>query len=240
MLDNHNPLPLHIQLKEILLKEIRQEVYEEKIPSERELMDKYSVSRTTVREAVTALVHEGVLEKIHGKGTFINRSHSVNEWLGYLSSFTETIERMGMESGAHLLYQGTGSRMEIAETLGVEEYYCIKRLRFADNEPIAIERHYYPLEIGFILKKYDLNQITLYEKLELEGIVLQDAEQRISAENPSANDAKLLRISENTCTLVAQRLITDPLGKPIEYYHSIYQADKYVFSLKMSRGVRVV
>ena len=54
MLDNNNPVPLHIQLKEILLKEIQQGVYKEKIPSERELIDKYSVSRTTVREAVTA------------------------------------------------------------------------------------------------------------------------------------------------------------------------------------------
>ena len=239
MLDNNNPVPLHIQLKEILLKEIQQGVYKEKIPSERELIDKYSVSRTTVREAVTALVYEGVLQKIHGKGTFINQSPSINEWLGYLSSFTETIERMGMKSGAQLLQQGRGSDVEIAETLGVEEYYYIKRLRFADDQPVAIERHYYPLEVGLLLEKYDLNKVTLYEKLEAEGINLHHAEQRILAESPSAEDAKLLGISDHTCVLVAQRLITNRLGNPIEYYHSIYRADKYAFSLKMSRGMRV-
>lgn len=240
ILDNNNPLPLHIQLKEILLKEIKQGIYEEKIPSERELMDKYSVSRTTVREAVSALVHEGVLEKIHGKGTFINRSHSINEWLGHLSSFTETINRMGMKPGAKLLFQGIGSNLEIAETLGVEEYYYIKRLRFADNEPVAIERHYYPLQVGYTLKKYDLDKITLYEKLESEGISLSNAEQTILAESPSAEDAGLLEIPENMCVLVAQRVITDTLGNPVEYYRSIYRADKYAFSLKMSRGMRTV
>ena len=76
-------------------------------------MDKHSVSRTTVREAVSALVHEGILEKVHGKGTFINRFRSINDWLGHLSSFTETIERMGMQAGAQLLYQGTGSNQEM-------------------------------------------------------------------------------------------------------------------------------
>ncbi|MEG6523804.1 GntR family transcriptional regulator [Desulfotomaculum sp. 1211_IL3151] len=239
-LNSSNPVPLHIQLKEILLKDITQGIYEEKIPSERELMDQYSVSRTTVREAVASLVREGVLEKIHGKGTFINRSHPINEWLGYLSSFTETINRMGMKPGAKLLSQGVGSNEEIAETLCVEEYYYIKRLRFADDEPVAIERHYYPLKIGLILKKYDLNQIALYEKLESEGVSLSNAEQRILAERPSTEDAALLEIPDNACILVAQRVITDTLGNPVEYYHSFYRADKYAFSLKMSRGMRTV
>lgn len=240
MLDVNNPLPLHIQLKDILLKEIKQGIYEEKIPSERDLMDKYSVSRTTVREAVSALVHDGVLEKIHGKGTFINRVHSISEWLGNLSSFTETIERMGMEPGAKLLSQGVGSQPEIAQTLGVDQYYYIKRLRFADNAPIAIEKHYYPVEVGKLLEKYDLNEITLYEKLESEGIILHEAQQRISARNPETKDAEYLGVTENTCVLVAQREITDPKGEVVEYYHGIYRADKYAFSIKMSRSKKVV
>ena len=62
-------IPLHIQLKDLIKAEIVEGNYEEKIPSERELMERFSVSRSTVREAVNHLVRDGVLKKIHGKWT---------------------------------------------------------------------------------------------------------------------------------------------------------------------------
>lgn len=62
-LDFNNPIPLHVQLKIILEDQILQGYYKDKIPSERELMDMYSVSRSTVREAVSILVRDGILEK---------------------------------------------------------------------------------------------------------------------------------------------------------------------------------
>lgn len=58
-LDFYSPIPLHVQLKEILRMEIEKGKYTEKIPSEKELMDQFAVSRTTVREAVSALVRFG-------------------------------------------------------------------------------------------------------------------------------------------------------------------------------------
>lgn len=235
MLDPNNPIPLHVQLKEILRKDIKNEIYSDKIPSERELMDKYSVSRTTVREAVSALVREGVLEKIHGKGTFINYSNSVNEWLGNLSSFSETIERMGMKPGAKLLFKRIESDPEIADTLGVSEYYTIVRLRFANDKPIAIERHYYPVEIGLKLAQYDLNEITIYTTLEANGIILHEAEQKITASLPIREDAELLGISPLKSVLTAERLILDSKGNPLEYYYAVYRSDKYAFSIKLLR-----
>lgn len=66
-LDFKNPIPLHAQLKTILENQILEGYYKDKIPSERELMDMYSVSRSTVREAVSILVREGILEKGMGR-----------------------------------------------------------------------------------------------------------------------------------------------------------------------------
>lgn len=63
MLNFENHIPLHIQLKDLLKTEIVEGKYVEKIPSERELMERFTVSRSTVREAVKHLVHEGVLKK---------------------------------------------------------------------------------------------------------------------------------------------------------------------------------
>lgn len=98
-----NPMPLHIQLKDVLIREIQAQKYEDKIPSERELMARFSVSRSTVREAVNHLVQEGVLQKKHGKGTFLTQAKTVHDWLDTLNSFSDTVKRLGMIPGAHLL-----------------------------------------------------------------------------------------------------------------------------------------
>ena len=124
-LDFNNPIPLHAQLKIILEDQIVQGYYKDKIPSERELMDMYSVSRSTVREAVSILVREGILEKRHGKGTFVSLK-PVQEWLKMIS-FTETTKNMAIK----LLNHGrvnTPENISDANGFGKESYH-IKRLR---------------------------------------------------------------------------------------------------------------
>lgn len=233
-LDVNSPIPLHVQLKEFLRKEIDAGRYTERIPTEKELMETFSISRTTVREAVSSLVREGVLQKIHGKGTFI-ADPTVNEWLGTLRSFTETVENMGMKPGIRLLSHGLRDNPEIASVLGVKEYYGIERLRCADDIPIAIERDNYPIEIGQKLATYDLNTITLYSVLEGNGIILHTAEQRITAMPASETDKKLLEIPDNGCVLLVERVTYDRTGKVVEYYLSTFRADRFAFRVKMYR-----
>lgn len=233
-LDTRSVIPLHAQLKEQIRVRIDKGVYSDRIPSERELMDAFAVSRTTVREAVSALVHEGLLQKIHGKGTFVN-SCRVNEWLGTITSFTETVESMGFRPGVRLLIHGRGNAPDVLATLGVDEYYSIERLRFANDIPIAVERTYYPVEIGLKIANYDLNMITIYSVLESNGVILHRAEQRITAGAPSKEDAKVLRISPNSPVLIAERITVDPDNRTVELYRSIFRPDKYAFCVKMFR-----
>lgn len=44
------------------------------IPSERTLWETHEVSRGTVRKAVDALVEEGLLERVQGRGTFVKNA----------------------------------------------------------------------------------------------------------------------------------------------------------------------
>lgn len=233
-LDVDSPIPLHIQIRKYLRTEIGEGGYIERIPSEKELMEMFSVSRTTVREAVSALVKEGVLEKIHGKGTFI-ADMTINEWLGSIRSFTETVQNMGMRPGVRLLSHGRGHDPEIATTLGADEYYAIERLRLADDMPIAIERHNYPVAIGEILASYDLNLVTIYSVLEENKVVLHTAEQRITAMPAAKADARLLGIDRNACVLMVERTTYDPSGNVIECYFSTFRADRFAFCVKLYR-----
>ncbi|GED12214.1 GntR family transcriptional regulator [Aneurinibacillus migulanus] len=231
-LDSTNPIPLHVQLKNVLENQILQKQYTEKIPSERELMEMYSVSRSTVREAVSALVREGILEKKHGKGTFVSRK-PVQEWLR-MTSFTETIKQMDIKL---LLNEIVPTPENIEDVSGfLDESYYIKRLRLKENVPIALENHYYPLEIGEKLAQYDLNKTILYDVLEDElGIHFWEAEQIITCGYLPEEDIKHLDVTESTCLLITERMITAPDGNLVEYYKGFFRADMYSFAMKMSR-----
>lgn len=237
MIDTNNPIPLHLQLKDVLAGEIKGGVYKEKIPSERDLMDRFSVSRTTVREAISHLVQEGILEKIHGKGTFISQKPPVHEWLDSLNSLTHTVQKMGMTPGSKLLHTEIVSEpSHIADLLEVDSFYSIVRLRTADSTPIAVERHFYSKEIGNQLASYDLETSTIYDLLENElGIELVEAEQFISCKEVSIEDAKMLEVPTGSSVLCVERLITNANGEPIEYYTSNFRPDMYVFRIKTKR-----
>ena len=235
-LDPKSPIPLHIQLKDGIQELINEGFYKEKIPSERELMDRYKVSRSTVREAVSHLVREGVLEKVHGKGTFIS-TKPIEEWLGNLTSTTDTIRKMGMKPDAKLIEHGRViPSQEIIDTTGFKEAYYIKRIRYADDQPLAIEIQYYPVEIGEQLAKYDIDKGTLFDILEQNlHIKLSEAKQIITSSFLSKEDAELLGLPENASVLNTERLLMDNDDQLIEYYIASFRADMYSFRINLSK-----
>ncbi|MGO4886299.1 GntR family transcriptional regulator [Anaerobacillus sp. MEB173] len=233
--DNHDHIPIHIQLKKELESKIINGYYNEKLPSERELMEQYSVSRSTVREAISYLVREGFLEKKHGKGTFVNIK-PIQDWLGNLSSTTETLKKMGMKPGAKLLNHGiiTPSH-DIKHLKEYGDIYFIKRMRYADDIPMAIENHYYPIEIGKKLLEFNLDDATIYDLLEKElNIHLYEAEQTITSGSFNAEDEDYLGI-QHISALISDRMIKDNNGNWVEYYKAFYRSDMYSFTIKLSR-----
>ncbi|WP_096439274.1 GntR family transcriptional regulator [Alteribacter populi] len=234
--DHKDSIPLHVQLRNKLEKQILNGFYENKIPSEREFMEKYSVSRSTVREAISQLVREGVLEKKHGKGTFVSIK-PIQDWLGSLSSTTDIIYKMGMKPGAKLLDHGiVRPPKNIVNASGFEQAYFIKRVRYADETPIAIENQYYSVETGNKLAKHDIDKGTLYDLLEKElSIKFTEAEQVITSGHLSEDDAKHLDVPEQSSVLITERKTYDTEGELIEYYEGYFRSDMYSFKMKLSR-----
>ena len=236
MLDYNNSIALHIQLKNIIEKKIEEGIFTGQIPSERQFMEEYHVSRSTVREAINLLVREGVLEKKHGKGTFVSLK-PIQDWLGNLSSTTDTIMQMGKKPGAQLVtHYLTETTPYIQEKTGLKDAYFIKRVRFADDMPIGVERHYYPIEIGVKLIKYDLNDATLYDLLENHlGIRLAEAEQTISGGIFLDEDREFMKMPNGTNALIAERIIRDRNREIIEFEKAFYRNDLYTFKINLSR-----
>lgn len=236
-LDYNNSIPLYVQLKNRLEQKILNGTYKGQIPAEREIMDEFYVSRSTVRQAINELVDDGVLKKIRGKGTFVSIK-PIDDWLGNLSSTTETIGRLGMEPGARLIKSEVVTlSTELQKVTDLREAYHFKRIRYADEIPIGIENSYYPVSLGEKIIKYDLNIVTLYDLLEFHlGVHTKEAEQVIGAGTIEENDAELLGIPVNTSVLNVDRRLIDVKGNFVEFERAHYRADMYSFKIKLARN----
>ncbi|TNC27025.1 GntR family transcriptional regulator [Amycolatopsis alkalitolerans] len=229
------PTPKHAQLREILRRSIERELSPgSAIPSERELAQRYAVSRLTVRSAIGKLVEEGLLTRARGKGTFTATRRM--ELRPYLMSFTGDMRRRGLVPTTEVLAR----LLEIpprtnANALGLAagaQAYRLSRLRRADGVPLALERGWYhPGPLPGLLE-LDLSR-SLYEQIALKYDLRFDrARQTVWAEAADRETARLLGIRTGAPLLVFRRIST-ARGEPAEDMTSWYRADRYQVSMQL-------
>jgi GntR family transcriptional regulator len=205
------------------------------IPSERELMSAHDVSRETVRKAVDALVVEGRLERVHGKGTFVTRPRMESHL--HLASFSQDMRRRGLTPSSHLLaVEADVPPADVAGTLGLPaegRAWRIERVRLANGRPVAVEHGWYPHHLLPALDAQDLSG-SLYELLaDTYGLVVDRAEQTLWSEAADRALARRLETGANA-PLLAFRRTAYAAGQPVESVVSRYRGDRY--QLHMSLG----
>ncbi len=140
------------------------------IPSEPELCRVFDTTRMTVRRAIDALVNEGKLYRVQGKGTFV--SHIELQKTYQKHGFTSNMISLGIHPSSKVLSMGVCDPDDaIKASLEVEPgepLFCLKRIRMADLEPIAIERVWISLKRFPKLPDYDYSETSLYEVLRVE------------------------------------------------------------------------
>ncbi len=240
-LERSNPLPLYYQLKEVLKQQIRAGhlAPHTAIPSEPELVAQYHVSRATVRQALTELVHEGLLYRQHGRGTFVCEPRVQQRTISELSSFTEEIRRRGKRPGGMLLVSELvrGSQM-VREQLRLtdeEQVVRLERLRTADDAPVAYEIDYlpYPRSVSVYQRAQEIADGSLYQIMSSEGLQPYLAEQAFIGDRPTVREANLLRIKEDEVGLRLNCTVFDETGSPIEYTEAFYPAKLFDFRLTL-------
>lgn len=230
-IDPTSPVPKYFQLREILLDLIEEAELpvDALIPSERELCQRYGLSRMTVRQAVDHLVSEGRLYRVPGKGTFVARPKI--EMPLRLVSFTEDMRTRGLEPGARDLdLRTTPANAHLARVFDVPPgtgVHIIERLRTADGEPMAVERSHIPAALAPDLLTAGLAGKSLYDVLETRYAVTFDAgEQTIEAGIADTADARLLDLPRGSAVLLLQRK-SFMNGACVELAVSTYRADRY-------------
>lgn len=232
------PRPKHVQLREILRRLIENELPPgSAIPSERELAERYGVSRLTVRSAVARLVTDGLLVTVRGKGTYTMQRRM--ELQLYLMSFTSDMRRRGLTPSTEVidtaeLIPPPGTATALRLPPGTAAYHLC-RLRRADGTPLAVERGWY--HRGYLPRLLDLDLTdSLYTQLAEHGVVFDHATQTVWSEGADRETAELLGIRSGTPLLVFRRISTRN-GAPVEDMTSWYRGDHYQVTMQLDRTI---
>lgn len=235
-----NPIPLHYQIKEILQEMIENEVLKpgDSIPTERELCEVQGVSRMTVNKAIMSLVNEGLIYRQQGKGTFVSIA-KVNREISLLKGFTEQMEDNGVKSKTKLLsfklIDATRQcKVELKMPEGENKIIEIKRLRFGDEQPVAIETAWLPYCLFAGMTREMIEEKSLYGIFrEKYGYYPYEAKQIIEPIMLNIYESKLLNQEKSALALTFRRTTYLESGTPIEYTKAIYRSDKYKYQITL-------
>lgn len=228
-LDRGNPLPLWAQLENDLLRRIRAGAFDARFPGEHELAAEYGVSRHTVRDALRRLREGNLVESGRGRGTWL-RSPRIEQPLGAIYSLFRSVEAMGMEQRSKVRALEVRADAAVAARLDrpeSTELVYLERLRFADDEPLALDRAWLPRSVAGPLLEADFSHSGLYDELaRLTGTRLTGGNETINAVVPSPENRALLGIPAGTGAFEVQRLGC-LRNQPVEWRESLIRGDRF-------------
>ena len=206
------------------------------IPSEPELCRQFSTTRMTVRRAIDALVSEGKLFRVQGKGTFVSQFELDKTY--QKQGFTSNMLSLGVQPSSEVIQAGEcEADAEVRQSLEMsadEPIFCLKRIRMADESPIAIERVWISLRRFPRLKDYDFSQRSLYEVLHQEfGLDLTNgySRQRINAVPVTGEDAEALFHAKKGVALRIRNVDYDKAHRPFAMADTLYHGGKYTLDI---------
>lgn len=226
------------QLREYLLGRIENELRpHEKLPTERDLAENFSVSRLTVRRVLDRLETEGRVYRIQGAGTFVSERRIAKSL--ELTSFSEDMRQRGLEPGSRLIVaEDIHAGARIGYALKISPAYRVlhlARVRTADSHPMCLEHTYLPAQLVPGLIDLPLDG-SLYEILRSRfRIDLERAEQTIRCTVLEPADAELLDVPALSPAFAVERTVFDSRGRAVEHAEALYRGDRYGYTLSLHR-----
>ena len=234
MIDKSSPIPVYYQLKEDILKKIREGVWKvgQCIDSERELSENYGVSRMTIRQALGELVQEGRLIREKGKGTFVCEPKVKQK---DMMSFSEIIKRTGRTLETKVIeFNKIPTPEDLTDTFSFEAAYKINWNRIVDGECIANQIVYIPSDYCGFINEEKLKG-SLYKILEEFGYSVEYSESSIKAVIMDETNKKIFGVDEQVPLLQINGKTINSDGKVLFVEEATYRSDKYILEVNILR-----
>jgi GntR family transcriptional regulator len=239
-------VPLYHQIEQLIRHRVAKNHYSpgSQIPSEHELCRELKVSRITVREALRQLVREGLLLKVQGKGTFVSPAAAMPlppiKYTGALEDIYERVLRLDVVDVDISRVPVPAMLRQLLSVPAYEtELTCIKRLRNINDEPFSFTVNYLPVSIGDRIRKEDLYSAPLMAILESDmKIPILRALETVEAAPADPEVSSRLRIPVLYPVMHITRTMYTEGDKPFELVETFYRADKYKYSVSLTRVQR--
>lgn len=237
-LDRHSPMPLWAQLETALKHRLDAGEFNERFPTDNDLVEEYGVSRHTVREAIRHLNRSGILRRERGRGTVVNRAE-FEQPLGTLYSLFRSVESSGALQRSSVIDLREEIDPAVSEQLelGPETpLLFLARIRYADDEPLAIDRTWLPMDVAAPLLSSDFEHTALYDELEAKCGIRPDAGwERFTPILPPPEERSMLAMRRGEAALHLERFGTAN-GTPVEWRTTTIRGDRYRYVSHFEAG----
>lgn len=227
--------PQYRRIEQALRERIATLLPGDRLPSDAELTIEFAVSRMTARNAMQRLAEDGLVDRQPGRGSFVAKPPA-HRRANLLMTFTQEMMRRGLTPSSRLLDRSVRpSNATEAAALGIttgEPVVHLRRLRCADDRPIAIETTILLGACAEAVMAADLVTGSLHEALTRAGFALRRGTGTIAAAAATTEDAALLAVHAGDPLLVERRVIADAHGRSIEATESRYRADRYALDVR--------
>jgi GntR family transcriptional regulator len=208
-LERHGDVPLWAQLERELRRRMELGHFADRFPTDRELMEVYAVSRHTARHAVSQLGADGIVRRARGVGTSVDQ-RTFERSLGSLYSLFQVVEEAGIPQHSQVRQLEIVRNAEAAEQLEVDpdtDLVLIDRLRFAGDEPLAVDRIWLPADIAEPLLHVDFGHTSLYNELErIIGRRPSEGWERIRPKVPTDEERETLDLTDGEALFMIERI----------------------------------
>ncbi len=207
------------------------------LPSEKDLSERFKVSRVTVRRALELLREEGLVDARQGFGWFVATA-PVRQSLAHLATIEDQMASSGLLAERQVLEFGfQAASVHVQATLGCDQVLRVRRLNLADGAPFAVVTVWCPADVGQHLSRADVERLPFYELL---PTPLGSATQTIGAAAASASDAALLEVPVGSPVLRCERVTRDADGHPVLFSEHVFAGHRTEFVVDLSGEQRSI
>lgn len=236
--DRSSAVPLWAQVLDDLRGRVESGEFDDRFPTDQELVADYGVSRHTAREAVRRLQTGGVLTRERGRGSYL-RQTPIEQPLGAMYSLHRAVTERGYRSRSLVRCLRLDHDDSAAGALGLPagaSLVHVERLRLADDEPMALDESWLPAGVGRPLLEVDLSATSLYRALaERTGLRVTSGEERIRPAMPTPAQRDLLGMARGQPVLALERTVRAG-AQTVEWRRSVVRGDRWNFVARWSES----
>jgi GntR family transcriptional regulator len=244
-IDRDSFVPFYYQLRQILEAAIAAQgvVPGDALPSEAGLCQRFGVSRTVVRQALSDLERDGLIERFKGRGSFVAEPKVPGRLVQELRSLHEDVAARGQTLDTLVLrFETEPASPFVARMLDLEpqeEIVLLERLRIVDGEPFEVSTTHLPHSLCAPILELDMSERSLYQALEHDlGLKLSRGRRSVEATQANAQIARHLGLQEGAPVLLLKGTTFLDDDRPLEYFTSLHRGDRSRFEVDLVRPSR--